>query len=183
VPVLETEIIRQSIVQLEGRRSEAQRLVAEANKVLETVERELLLLRELLRIREPGEQHRTLKEAGVLDSVRGAVTASYTRSDSTRIVDEVVTILAEAGAPLPIRVIFDELKNRRVPLPGQGRMVNVIAAIRRSDLISRPARGVYALSAWAPANDQGDHPADSGSPRRLKRRQRHAVSRRKGSGS
>jgi hypothetical protein len=175
VTMLDTEAIRQSIVHLEARRSDAQREVAEADRVLETVDRELSLLRELLRIRGSEDLGRNTDDAGPSPGSAGEAPPLYARSDSSRLVDEVVGILNETKAPLPIRVIFDELKNRGIPLPGQGRMVNVIAAIRRSDLIARPARGVYALRAWTPATDGSASAGGStavGRPKRRRKRNR-----------
>jgi hypothetical protein len=171
VTVLDTEAIRQYVLHLEARRSEAQREVAVANRVLEGVDRELSLLRELLRLRSSAELEPSAEDFDASQSAAGEAIPLYARSDSSRLVDEVAGILKESESPLPIRVIYDELKNRGIPLPGQGRMVNVIAAIRRSELIARPARGVYALRAWAAANEGtasegGSTPVGHPKPRR-----------------
>lgn len=166
--LLETDVIRRSVVDLENRRTEAQRSVMEATTALEALDRELSLLKELLRIREGGGLAARNGTTGFTD-VLGPTSAPRIGTDASRVVDEVATILREAGQPLPIRVIYDQLKDRGIPLPGQGRMANVIGAIRRSSTIDRPTRGVYALADWP--NRGGESPTVA--PSRRTQRQKH----------
>lgn len=146
--LLETEVIRRSIGDVENRRTTAQQAVIQATAALEALDRELALLKELVRIRDGG-GIAIRNGATSAPGTYGSTSAARIGSDASRVVDEVAAILRDAGQPLPIRVIYDQLQSRGVPLPGQGRMVNVIAAVTRSKAISRPARGVYALSEWA----------------------------------
>jgi len=174
---LDTESIRRSIEQLELRRGAAQDQISEANRVLQAVDRELTLLKELLRLRDGPSSESGAKPLGVANSIAN-LTSGYGATGTSRVVDAVTQILTEAGEALPIRVIYDQLKRQGVPLPGQGRMVNVIAAMRRADTIARPARGVYGLTAWGMVDGQND---------RRKRRRRSAqaakTTARRGGGS
>jgi hypothetical protein len=56
-------------------------------------------------------------------------------------------ILHEAGKPMHISAIRQELVNRAVPLPGRGDEANIIVRLRRAPhRFSRVGRGTYALA-------------------------------------
>jgi hypothetical protein len=158
VSSLGTDVIRRSIAELENARVGYQAQIQHATDQLDFADRELRLLRELLKMREGASSEP--KPDGLLigpnDKRAGA--AAPTSIAPQGVVEEVVSILAEAGEPLPIRIIFDRLRQKQVALPGQGRMVNVIAAITRADAIVRPARGVYALTGWGMTDGQNQAP-------------------------
>ncbi len=68
---------------------------------------------------------------------------------SVRVEDHVESVLSDAGQPLHIRALRDELIARGVPLPGRGDEANIIVRLRRSDdRFTRTGRGMYGLASW-----------------------------------
>jgi hypothetical protein len=153
------EVIRKSIAELEDARVGYQAQIQQATDQLDIADRELRLLRELLKMREGGPVE--VKPSGLSIGPANTTrleTVAPTSTLPNGIVEEVVSILQQAGEPLPIRIIYDRLRQKQVALPGQGRMVNVISAITRADVIVRPARGVYALTGWGMTDGQNQPP-------------------------
>jgi hypothetical protein len=165
--MLDAHLIRDSIAELEAARLTYQRQMQEATARLDVADKELRLLRELLRVREgprEAEPSTTRSDSWHGDGAGEAAPtpAIGAAGSASRVTAEVISILDAAGEPMPIRVIYEALKERQIALPGQGRMVNVIAAINRSEAIVRPARGVYALTAWGMVDGQNEQRARRG---------------------
>lgn len=63
--------------------------------------------------------------------------------------DHLEALLDEAGEPLHISQLRDQLIARGIPLPGKGDEANIIVRLRREESrFTRTSRGMYALAAW-----------------------------------
>ena|SRR3989442_1009721 len=63
-------------------------------------------------------------------------------------VEQSVNLVRDAGRPLHISELMRLLEEEGVNLPGSGMQANLIAHLSRDRRISRPSRGMYALSEW-----------------------------------
>jgi hypothetical protein len=114
-------------------------------------ERELKLLIELAQIRgvELPEAVRSTRGASA-DShpnIGTGVSRTPSRSKSA-LLNTVIEILAAHGEPMQIQDLMAAVRERQVPIPGQGVQANLIAYISRDPRIVRPRRGYYGLSEW-----------------------------------
>ncbi len=80
--------------------------------------------------------------------------------------DELVEVLRNAGAPLHLERLRQELTARHVEVPGRGADANIIAHLRRIPEVKRVAKGTYALRA------EHDTPTAPAAPTKRRRKRR-----------
>jgi hypothetical protein len=138
---------------------------------LSEAERELRLLTELAQIRgvELPRAARVGIEAPAGSNGAGAAGRSPSRSKSV-LLNAVVEILEARGEPMQIQDLMAAVRERQIPIPGQGAQANLIAHISRDPRVVRPRRGFYGLAAWGLKDTT---PA----PRSSRRRRRSGSSR------
>jgi hypothetical protein len=77
------------------------------------------------------------------------VVRSPRNSRESELEDAVEELLREAGKPMHIAVIREQLNVRGIQIPGRGDEANIIVRIRKvPDRFTRTARGTYALPEW-----------------------------------
>lgn len=163
--------LRQAVAVARRRVEEEQGRLRNAEELLRTAERELVLLTELGRLRGVTEinglNHNGVARGEPLLEPEGGLMRRSTseRGVPTRrdaLVQTAIDLLREHGEPMPIRSLMAELVSRGAPIPGRGEQANLISVITRVPEIVRPHRGVYGLREWnidgAPATDGGRSP-------------------------
>ena len=124
---LEIEHIKQEIAPLEER--------------LEAAQERLGLIRRLIGLAQQSD--------GKAKPPRQSGGAAQPLASGAELEDHLEALLAEAGEPLHISQLRDQLIARGIPLPGKGDEANIIVRLRRDEgRFTRTGRGMYALAAW-----------------------------------
>ena len=72
------------------------------------------------------------------------VDESRIEGDLKRFEEYIAEILGTSSTPMHIREIYERLVEMRIPIPGKGRLENVVARISRAkDMFAREGRGKY----------------------------------------
>lgn len=141
--VLTAEVLAESKAGLSAEIANVRTVMAGLADELQRLEREERLLDELLRLR-------GVTQSAPNDSPGHAGGESVAPSTSaSSLAAAVVNILRQDGKPLHIQELYRRVQQSSVPIPGQGRSANLIAAIRIHPDIVRPIRGIYGLREWA----------------------------------
>ncbi len=153
--VLDEELLARTMVGLQESVSTRRSQLASLSADLQKEERELLLLSEVARLR--GLTVDGLTEAVETESEAGFLASDQAHELATRspLVEGVLRILRENGAPMHIQDLLARLQGAGVDIPGRGSSANLIAHIRNSDEIVRPVRGMYGLPEWGLADAPG----------------------------
>ena len=87
-----------------------------------------------------------LKRLELLNQLINVEASDASNWKSKSFEDHVADILSVAKRPMSISDLYDELINRRVPIPGKGTIQNVVTRVSRAtDLFERARRGTYEL--------------------------------------
>jgi hypothetical protein len=141
---LSTETLNKAATDLHAKISENQGRIRELAERLDRDQRELALIVELLRLR--GHAADGMKDLKA--QARQATSTLVVRNGKSVLIEAVNSILGDAGRPLHIQELTAALRKRGVAIPGKGSIANVISVIRTRPEISRPQRGIYALTEW-----------------------------------
>ncbi len=157
-----------------GRRQATREQIERLERDLALSEQEERLISELIAVRRgesrAGPGSRPPNTGTSQNSGLGPARDEPTKS-SHPVVDEVLSMLVREKRPIHISEIMRMLRQRQIRLPGSGTQANVISHLRRDPRISRPSRGLYALSVWGLEDEE---------PRvvvRRRRRRRKTISR------
>lgn len=136
-----------------GALEDARNRLGRAEKDREDIERSVATAREEIRLLE---QLLALRRGGVCKSGNADRTVDVVPPSSSgaggeakhQAVTAVIAELETAGRPVHISELMRLLRENQVKIPGAGTQANLIAHLRRHDLIVRPSRGMYGLAAW-----------------------------------
>ena len=79
----------------------------------------------------------------------GAKSERTSASSPNSFEGSVSTILAASGESMHISAIENELRERKIPIPGRGTTANIITRMRRANgQFTRVGSGTYALAEW-----------------------------------
>jgi hypothetical protein len=157
---------RQAVAdEVDRRKEQIARLAGE----LQRLERELLLVEELLRLRRDPEPQKPVTLDGHL-ALAQPTDGSGPRSEVS---DAVIEILRTSGSPIHIQKLYVQALERGIHLPGKGQPANLISVIRSHPAIVRPMRGMYALREWG----VDDYAAVPPPGKRRERRQQKPTAR------
>ena len=177
--MVETAVLRDSVLELQSRVEEQRARLAELQSQLDANEQELALLAEVLRLRgEPldGVPHQPSNGQHPLLHARQLSENNGTRGNGPELAEAVVEVLREHGTEMAIQDLLAAVTARGIKVPGQGKPANLIAHIGSHADIVRTARGVYGL------RELGHKPATA-SKRKPRRRSKspRATTRRQAS--
>jgi len=140
------EQIAESVAALRSEVEVKRAEIARLSDDVQRSERELTLLVELGRLRDPagsptlGVQNRTAE--AVPSAVNG----------TTTLAGAVLDLLRRRGQPMHIQELVSGVRDSGVSIPGRGEPANLIAHIRTHPDIVRPVRGMYGLREWGLAD-------------------------------
>lgn len=160
--MLSTQALEDAASEIRGRIAQTQAGLMQLREVLERDQRELSLVVELLKLH--GDQANGHSVA-VEESAAGRLGGQ----DEHPVLQAAKEVLRDAGRPLHIQELTAAIRERGVTIPGKGEIANVIAVIRNNGDISRPQRGIYALSGWGPSTVSKLRPARAKARRRRRR--------------
>ncbi len=146
---LSSSTLKAALAAAEKRTAELTETIESLVAEREGVAREARLLHELLAVREGKRGVDAPDHAGVVEDLQSPrETPRRGGRPPHPAVAAALEELERAGRPLHISELMRLLKEREVEIPGSGQQANLIAHLTRTPEITRPSRGMYALSTW-----------------------------------
>lgn len=138
---------------------------SELSDELKFVQSELVTIQD--RYRSVEKEHRMVAELLRLHGQPGdCVGRDTAQGDAAGFRAVLLSILTDAGEPMHVSDIEEELMKRRIPIPGKGNTANIIShLVRASDEISRVASGTYALTSHLSHKEKSANPPYRGGTR------------------
>ena len=133
---------------------EADKQLSELQSLVQQLHRELDMVSGLLDIhdKEGREQSLPSEPTVAIDTSEIPLDLDATHptgSSANQFESSVADILAATGDPMHVSKIENELRERKIPIPGKGTVANLITRIRRANgRFVRVASGTYGLSEW-----------------------------------
>ena len=89
---------------------------------------------------------RNMKELDHLNQLIDMGSGGEQENDAKKIEEYIVDILKASSRPMHVREIYERLIENKIPIPGKGRLENVVSRISRAkNLFARNGKGTYVV--------------------------------------
>ena len=89
---------------------------------------------------------RNMKELDHLNQLIDMGSGGEQENDAKKIEEYIVDILKASSRPMHVREIYERLIENKIPIPGKGRLENVVSRISRAkNLFARDGKGTYVV--------------------------------------